>query len=202
MARQGSSRKWLSRCPGLMFCALMTTAAVGRASDAQEVRFGGSDVSQRTVSRLPIEQNSNYTAVKFLFDHLLDSYDQGDFIYHQHLQMLEVEPGSEAARIVTEAILAWRTLVEARPIDRGLQGQAMELAGRESLRRSVRELRTVYRRMLRELTKVGNSTEPIELEIEELRRSTTSTVYGGTQRNPEAQRILDSFDEPDAGTLP
>ncbi|HEX2163224.1 MAG TPA: hypothetical protein VHM02_04695 [Thermoanaerobaculia bacterium] len=199
MERRWKERRSFPRS-ALAICWLVGSAALTTASAAQEVRFGGSDVSQRKVTRLPVEQNSNFSAVSFLFDHLLDSHEEGEFIYHQHLVMIGVEPGSEAARIVTESILAWRALDEARPTNKGLQGEAFERAGREYLRRSVRELRQVYRTMLRELTKAGYSTEPIEFEVEKRRRGIVSTVYG--EPDPQTQRILDSFDEPDPEVLP
>jgi hypothetical protein len=121
----------------------------------------------------------------------------GEFIYQQELARYDIDAQSAAAGIVTDAALEYRRLFFEQPNElAGLTGEEFERVQLRIIRRQVRELRDLYRGMLRDLEEVGYPTERIELEVELQRQDTSLFSLDGKAPDDEAWRIWQSFDGP------
>ena len=187
-------RSWIA---GTLLSLVLLVPTV--SSRAQTAVLGPGD---RPIVHLPVEKNATASAVDGFYFLLLMMHDEDRSLYDAFLEDLGIEPGSEAARIVTESALDWRAWSEENPAPTGLRGAAFEAAGWQWRTAKFRRLHKMYHGMLRELAKTGFPTEKIELEIEERRRRMSTTLYGGYERDPELQRLYDWFDATPGGERP
>jgi len=192
-----SFRKYLL----LIFAVFSLGVGLPVWSQEPEVPAARGHVVESGSFKVAPESMPTFMGVCTFYDNMLWPYDMGEFIYQQELARYDVDAESAAAGIVTEAALEYRRITAPQPNElEGLTGDAFERAVLRINRRHVREVRQLYRGMLRDLKEIGYTTERIELEVELLRQTTGLFSLDGTPPGDEAWRIWHSFDQPEADT--
>lgn len=158
----------------------MSVPALAQPPTASLEGYGEADTLKITGSDLPF-----YYVVFGFFETGTSWLTEWGAFYDEHLIDLGVTPGSDAAKVVTDAMLAAGPIVHAHaPIDRKLVGNpaAFEAAQVKQLREQADKLATIYAEMMVGLEEAGFDPLTIEVYLENTTRQRSGLYLVGKSK--------------------
>lgn len=165
----------------ILLMTLISVPALAKAPRAALEGYGEAETLTVTGKDLPL-----FYVVLAFFESGTSLFTEWGGFYDEHLIQLGVEPGSDAASVVSDAMLAAGPLLRAHtPADRKLADSdpaAFEAAQIEELRKLADQLATIYAEMMAGLEGVGFDPATIEAYLDDNTRSQSALYLVGESK--------------------